>query len=177
MLVTHGKRVDLIAFRGDDNRSSTAQYLQAYTPIEADKLYLTTAESAYKAFLRTIVMDLAHSYNDQGEVVVHRGGEMDWRIYDGEDDDQYITKLIKLAIGSYYKGRTYGTTEKGYMGVFPAVCRVGDLVVVLATGRVPYVLRPIEGDRYTFVGECYVHGIMDGEAMVDGQDLEKFVLV
>jgi len=27
-----------------------------------------------------------------------------------------------------------------------------------------YVLRP-EGDHYLFAGECYIHGLMDGEAM------------
>jgi hypothetical protein len=40
----------------------------------------------------------------------------------------------------------------------------GDLVVVLFGGRVPFVLRQ-QGKRYTLIGECYIHDVMDGEAI------------
>ncbi|KAI0003520.1 hypothetical protein F4779DRAFT_96258 [Xylariaceae sp. FL0662B] len=41
----------------------------------------------------------------------------------------------------------------------------GDLVVACVGGFFPYVLRPQEGSdsTYNFVGECYLHGSMDGE--------------
>jgi hypothetical protein len=41
-----------------------------------------------------------------------------------------------------------------------------DLICVLYGGDVPYVLRP-NGDRFYFVGDCYVHGLMDGEGVND----------
>ena len=40
----------------------------------------------------------------------------------------------------------------------------GDLIYALFGGSVLYVLR-LAGDRFMLVGECYVHGLMDGEAM------------
>ena len=45
---------------------------------------------------------------------------------------------------------------------------VGDVVAILFGHDVPCVLRP-HGDRYQFVGDCYVRGIMRGE-MVAGEN-------
>jgi len=44
---------------------------------------------------------------------------------------------------------------------------VGDVVVVLLGGSVPHILRPQpeKPGFYSVIGECYVDGIMDGEAL------------
>ena len=55
-------------------------------------------------------------------------------------------------------------TEKGYFEVGPAYMKENDLVCVLYGGGVPFLLRP-KNNFYHLVGECYVHGIMDGEAI------------
>ena len=39
-----------------------------------------------------------------------------------------------------------------------------DLICVLFGAQIPFVLRP-NGEYYTLMGPCYVHGVMDGEAM------------
>lgn len=39
----------------------------------------------------------------------------------------------------------------------------GDVLVVLYECSVPLLLRKVD-DYFTFVGECYVQGLMDGEA-------------
>ena len=62
------------------------------------------------------------------------------------------------------RGRTYVTTERGYVGLAPENVRKGDMICVLYGGNVPYALRTVEG-YFRFLGECYVHGIMDGEVM------------
>ena len=41
---------------------------------------------------------------------------------------------------------------------------VEDKIFVLFGGSMLYVLRP-KDDKYILIGECYVHGLMDGEAM------------
>lgn len=43
----------------------------------------------------------------------------------------------------------------------------GDKVFVLRGSEVPFILRPCGLGREGFfvVGDCYVHGIMDGEAL------------
>ena len=54
------------------------------------------------------------------------------------------------------------------MGLVPAAARLGDRIVLIFGGSVLYVLRPREGllaSQYEFVGECYIHGLMDGEVL------------
>ena len=58
----------------------------------------------------------------------------------------------------------FARTEKGYYVLGPKVTQPGDIVCVLFGGKLPFCLRPL-GDRYLLVGECYVHGLMNGEAM------------
>ncbi|KAH6716460.1 heterokaryon incompatibility protein-domain-containing protein [Leptodontidium sp. MPI-SDFR-AT-0119] len=53
------------------------------------------------------------------------------------------------------------TTTSGYVGMGPAAMKEDDIVVILYGGRVPFVLRPRD-EHFYLVGECYVHGIMDG---------------
>lgn len=45
----------------------------------------------------------------------------------------------------------------------------GDKICVLAGGKLPFILRPLEPNtsRFKLVSECFVKGIMDGEAMTD----------
>ena len=38
---------------------------------------------------------------------------------------------------------------------------------ILLGASLPFVLRPAEESRYSLIGDCYMHGIMDGEAMTD----------
>jgi len=60
-------------------------------------------------------------------------------------------------------------SRRGYIGLAPADAEVGDEIHLLAGGNVPYVLRRRSGDlAFTFVGECYVHGIMFGELVEKG---------
>jgi hypothetical protein len=66
-------------------------------------------------------------------------------------------------------------TEKGYIGLVPYRSRVGDTVVVLFGAHTPFVVREKiddylseTGERtWELIGEAYVHGFMDGEAVAD----------
>lgn len=71
------------------------------------------------------------------------------------------------------------TTKKRYVGIAPPQAEPGDLICVLNGGAVPFVLRrtDLTDGLYTFIGECYVHGIMYGEALsFDGIKEETFSL-
>ncbi|KAL0466862.1 heterokaryon incompatibility protein domain-containing protein [Neurospora intermedia] len=66
--------------------------------------------------------------------------------------------------------RPYLTAQKGYLGMAPKHAQPGDVVVLLCGDSTPYVLRTTGHDNstsssntYTFVGEAYCDGIMDGE--------------
>ena len=60
--------------------------------------------------------------------------------------------------------RRFFVTAAGHMGLGPRCMQPEDIVVVLRGGRKPFVLRK-KVDGYWLLGEAYVHGVMDGEAV------------
>lgn len=60
--------------------------------------------------------------------------------------------------------RRFFITSNSHLGVGPRWTQKGDLVCVLFGGGVPYVLSP-KGKNYTFIGQSYVHGLMEGQAI------------
>jgi hypothetical protein len=78
------------------------------------------------------------------------------------------------------EGRKLVTTNTGLVGLVPEAVRRGDIVVILLGCNFPVLLRPY-GEMYRVVGECYMHGLMEGEFFEgkDEKDLEyrDFVLV
>lgn len=68
------------------------------------------------------------------------------------------------------------------IGLCPAGARVSDVVVILFGGSVPFIIRETgTAGEWEFVGECYVHGAMDGSALGLGSNTdmltEEFILV
>lgn len=62
------------------------------------------------------------------------------------------------------KYRRFFVTRNGYYGLGPHSMLPRDKVVVLFGADVPFILRQA-GDRWKLVGECYLNGIMHGEAI------------
>ncbi|KAF2237040.1 hypothetical protein EV356DRAFT_512308 [Viridothelium virens] len=62
-------------------------------------------------------------------------------------------------------GRRLASTEDGFMGIVPDASKTGDTVCVLWGGQTLYVVRAAADSRYQFLGECYMHGLMHGEAL------------
>lgn len=67
-------------------------------------------------------------------------------------------------------------SDLGYVGMGPFHMKPGDMVVVLTGASVPFIVRPIDGERFKLLGECYCDGIMDGE-IVGQRKPEKIVLI
>ncbi|GAW23816.1 hypothetical protein ANO14919_133930 [Xylariales sp. No.14919] len=75
--------------------------------------------------------------------------------------------------------RRFYVSKKGYMGLAPDTVKEGDMICVLAGGRLPFILRDANttfkrlGDSsgaeraHTLIGDAYLHGIMDGEAVAE----------
>jgi hypothetical protein len=70
-------------------------------------------------------------------------------------------------------GRTMAVTKDGYVAVVSPKTEVGDLVCVFYGLNTPFLVRPqvdINNEGGTrlvrLVGEAYVHGMMDGQAMI-----------
>jgi hypothetical protein len=77
------------------------------------------------------------------------------------------------------KGRKLAVLEKYYIALGPYQARKGDCICILHGSGVPWVLRPqTETGTYEVVGQCFVDGLMYGEA-VDWteESANTFVLV
>jgi ankyrin repeat protein len=62
--------------------------------------------------------------------------------------------------------RAFITTEKGNLGVTRLLAREGDHVVVVPGCSYPVLVRKMAGSEvFTVVGECYLDGYMNGEAV------------
>jgi hypothetical protein len=75
-------------------------------------------------------------------------------------------EAITTRIATVSWGRMFMRTQNGRIGFVPRDSQEGDVIAVLSGCRVPMVLRPRDG-YYIVVGDAYVHGIMDGEAIED----------
>ena len=73
---------------------------------------------------------------------------------------------------------TLCVTSKGFLGSPPLSTRVGDMICVLFGGNVPFVVRPCEGtNEFILIGETYLHGFMQGEALdMEGAVAREFKL-
>lgn len=71
----------------------------------------------------------------------------------------------------FFQSRSDGDVKKGRsprFGLVPPKAELGDIICIIFGCSVPVLLREFHtyGDSYfEFVGECYVHGYMDGEAV------------
>ena len=61
--------------------------------------------------------------------------------------------------------RALGATSRRYLGLFPQDSLPGDIVCIFDNSDVPFVLRPTFDGHYLLMGDCYIHGIMFGEAL------------
>jgi hypothetical protein len=85
--------------------------------------------------------------------------------------------------GKYSRSLVFCVTENGYLAMVPHPSQVGDCLCLIHGLDEPYVLRACEEGagpgsttKCRLVGNAYVHGIMDGEALGLSGD-EEYVLV
>ncbi|KAH6673508.1 heterokaryon incompatibility protein-domain-containing protein [Halenospora varia] len=138
--------------------------LRKSIPFYLGPLYRTAKyglESIYDAFRRTVCADLYYNGNgDMGMLPLTRGATM----VDSGDDQVWLGNDYTSSFG-----RKLAVTRGNFMGLVSAEAQVGDEIFVLAGGQVLHTLRR-QGDYYTYLGDCYLHGLMDGEAL---ERLEK----
>ena len=96
------------------------------------------------------------------------------------EDSPPTEVLDELArfIGAYMGQRALFLSKRGYLGIGPETMQSGDIVCVFLGGDTPFILRPKDTGEYTFIGEAYVDGIMDGETLLGilADKYEEFVL-
>lgn len=82
-----------------------------------------------------------------------------------ENVETPISRKFTHAWVKFGIARRMCVTAKGYLAHAVAEVQEGDQVVIFSSADVPFLLRPNGDGSYLLVGECYVHGIMYGEAM------------
>jgi hypothetical protein len=105
---------------------------------------------------------------------------LDW--YDKEPEDTFNTHRLKDISGTpagkvEFLDRVqqvvwnrniisiHDTSGGKLIGIAPQPSQKSDIICILYGCSVPVVLEPQPDGTYKFVGECYVHGKMDGEAV------------
>lgn len=95
----------------------------------------------------------------------------------------------RASVAAVANQRKFFITKKKLIGLGPGALRQDDWVAIVPGSDVPFVLRAV-GDkdsamgrtqfpkdaRFQLVGECYVHGIMNGEA-VDGMLIDRDIIL
>ena len=66
----------------------------------------------------------------------------------------------------YLNGRHLFTTKEGYIGLAPQAVETGDRVCAILGCQLPMLLRSEGDERYVVIGDCYIHGLMNGEALL-----------
>ncbi|KAI0968156.1 HET-domain-containing protein [Xylaria arbuscula] len=83
--------------------------------------------------------------------------------YDGNVDrsiqlDIHVTRTASA-------GKMF-TTSNGYLGKTTSPIQPGDDVFIILGCDGPMILRPTSAGEYEIVGDCYLHSVMDGEALL-----------
>jgi hypothetical protein len=144
---------------------------RSWTPKNADHPYFT-GETLMEAFNHTIVADIGRRYYQTESEVLSRGFAVDWDVIEQDRNDLTARQRQKqswmmIDIKKTTFGRRLFETSRGFMGLGPPAAQVGDQVCLLLGGQVLYVLRDRGYGHREFIGECYVHGMMDGQACED----------
>ena len=92
---------------------------------------------------------------------------------------QFVRDVLRdlfeeIETGSFMPSRLFATmngrllfiSKEGHIGLVPDVAVEGDMVCVILGCDSPLLLRPLPNGNYRVIGECYIHGLMNGEALL-----------
>ena len=68
------------------------------------------------------------------------------------------------AAATVCRGRCLFYTASGHVGLGPGEMGAGDIICVFGGAVMPVVMRQ-KGESFGVVGDCYLDGVMDGEAV------------
>jgi hypothetical protein len=72
---------------------------------------------------------------------------------------------LKDYMAEVAEDRAFALLDCGRPALVYDRCQVGDQIVVLKGFHLPFVVRPMQSGNFRLIGDAYVHGIMDGEAL------------
>jgi hypothetical protein len=78
--------------------------------------------------------------------------------------DSHGSRCLRV-INRWCHNRSFIISQDGLVALGPSLSQVGDTIAVLLGCCNPLILRRV-GHQYKVLGECYVHGLMSGEAIL-----------
>jgi hypothetical protein len=83
---------------------------------------------------------------------------------DGDLPERAVSE-IRVRARMLFEGRSLVMTANGFLAFVPNIAVKDDLIFVVAGAIAPLGLRPVSGENheYEYLGESYIHDIMDGE--------------
>jgi hypothetical protein len=118
------------------------------------KKYQWTQGDLWEAFARTLCADITGN-----DITQHRLGEnYSW-------SEKNLKLQFQAVILDVLSDRVFAATSLLHFCLVREDAQPGDVVFVAMGAETPYLLRPRGSGKYQFVGHCYVHGFMDGQAL------------
>ncbi|MCJ1404919.1 hypothetical protein MMC11_008145 [Xylographa trunciseda] len=168
ILNTHGLEIGRIASLTEPCVTTEIQQAidraEKWAPSDPDVPY-SSHETQLDAFLVTVTADVTgaefnHTLTRGGKVLWDHNNKNFVSTPSGENTRQ-LAGIVKM--------RRFAKTTAGLLALVSHQAEVGDVIYVLHGASVPFVLRP-RGNAFWLISECYVHGMMDGEALQSVRD-------
>jgi hypothetical protein len=189
VLAVDGIAVDAVSWLGGHDNTNWWSIIDAMLEVQGlffgvgdhDTDYVSGGQKI-DAFCRTLISDIIY---ESENMIFRRAGPGDWaairKWWDRFKSEKKFSKndhKLSRSVNIATLDRSFFLTEQGYIGLGPKYTSIGDQVFALEGSNVPIVLR-LAGERdvtgtegkivrtrsFTVVGDCYCHGIIDGEAV------------
>jgi hypothetical protein len=124
-------------------------------------------KQSYSAFRKHLIMDKGYTESGKAGTKAESTSSKDPNPVDDRSGSFWAqSQDYYLALQGNLTGWKFVLTKQQDVGIAPPTAREGDVVFVIDGGVVPFLLRKDEAHRDSFllVGECYIHGLMNGEA-------------
>lgn len=174
------RRWEVLATSGHISRT-TAACSATDKPVTDEYAHLPGGRK--EAFWRSVCCDsgirgerpLPRDYSERYETLLgQRGppvGEKDDGSFEPMQND-WVREYGVPAVAKCFN-KSFFLTRRGRMGTAVRGVQKDDVVIIARGSEVPYVVRRQADGTCRFVGEAYLHGVMDGEAVVEAVRLEQ----
>ncbi|KAI1102044.1 heterokaryon incompatibility protein-domain-containing protein [Jackrogersella minutella] len=162
---------NLIAYLASKNNGPREDGLEIYHPEKISHTFITTLSAGLSETGQPIDEDSSF-FDDaarwlqrqfRGQIPVS-GVSKKWRlpsaIWNSSSSGRFQGAFTRAC-----SHRRFFITTGNLMGIGPETMEQNDIIVILFGGKVPYVVRELGEAKYSFIGECYVPGLMAGEAV------------
>jgi hypothetical protein len=185
-LLVKGMRIDTVKLLYpvcDTHRKAVGQTIQCKWREALPQTDYVSGGIVAEAFDRTIVTDIFQEDQPRHNLY-KRGHRVDWSLLESDPlslDESALCKRndLEVVLNRINFARRLFWTGRGYLGLGPGGMTERDMICVFNGGQVLYVLRDAGIGVYEFIGESYVHGLMDGEALSEegGWEEQIFTII